>query len=212
MPEHKKERYWSRYAQTYDDYAEYVVGKTLRQEIFNRLSEEREMGDVIEFGCGTGYFTKAMVKNAKHIHATDLSDEMLEVARLRLEEFQNVTIQKADCESTSYPPGSFEAVLMANVLHVIEDPLKALRESRRILKDGGLLIVVSYTDYYMSWFEKMGLGIRYLLTFGTPPPYGPKNFSPSGLRFTVECAGFQIEELLLIGDKPGALYLKGRKN
>jgi ABC-2 type transport system ATP-binding protein len=179
--------------------------------MFKRLSEEHDLGEVIEFGCGTGYFTKAIAKNAHHVLATDLSDEMLEAAKVHLEEFQNVTLQKADCESTSYPSGNFDTVLMANLLHVVEYPLKVLRESRRILKDGGLLIVVSYTDYGMNWFEKMQIGIRYLLTFGMPPLWGLRNFSPDELQRLVEGIEFDVEELQFIRGKAGAIYLKAGK-
>jgi ubiquinone/menaquinone biosynthesis C-methylase UbiE len=211
IPEQSKEKYWSKYAHIYDEYAEYVVGKNLRHIILTKLSEERDLGEVVEFGCGTGYFTRAIAKNAKHVFATDLSDEMLEVSRVHLGEVHNVTIQKANCESTSYPSGRFETIVMANVLHIIEDPLKALQESWRILKDGGLLIAVSYTDYGLSWFDKIELGIRYFITFGMPPRYGIKNYSPDELKNLVKSAAFSIEEVRLIGDKPKALYLKGRK-
>lgn len=129
MPEDKKERYWGKYARSYDEYAEHVVGKALRQELFKRLSEEHDLGEVVEFGCGTGYFTRAIAENSTHVFATDLSDEILEVARLQLETFPNVTIQKADCEGTSFPSARFDTVIMANVLHVVEAPHKALRES-----------------------------------------------------------------------------------
>ncbi|HAM51643.1 MAG TPA: hypothetical protein DCP92_13525 [Nitrospiraceae bacterium] len=211
MSEFKKERYWSKYALTYDNYTEYVVGKSLRRSLLKRLSEEHDLGEVIELGCGTGYFTKAIAKNAHHVLATDLSDEMLEAAKVPLEEFQNVTLQKVDCESTSYPSGNFDTVLMANLLHVVEDPLKALTESRRILKDGGLLIVVSYTDYGMNWFEKMQIGIRYLLTFGMPPLWGLRNFSPDELQSLVEGVGFDVEELQLMRGNARAIFLKGKK-
>lgn len=211
MTELKKERYWSKYAHTYDDYTEYVIGRTIRQTIIKRLSEEHDLGETIEFGCGTGYFTKAIAKNVKHVTATDLSDEMLEIAKMQLEEFQNVTIQKADCEGAFYSSEAFDTVFMANVIHTIENPLKALQESYRILKNEGLLLIVSYTDYGMNWFEKIELGIRYLAKFGMPPPYGLRNYSPDELKSTVKNAGFKVEEIELIGEKPKALYLKGRK-
>jgi ABC-2 type transport system ATP-binding protein len=211
MPEFKKERYWGRYAAVYDDYAELVMGKGLRLLLGNKLSRERDLGELVEFGCGTGYFTKAIAQNARRVLATDLSDEMLGAAKANLEEYANVAIEKADCEGALYPPESFDAVLMANVLHVIENPEKALRECFRILKQGGLLIAISYTDYGMNWYDKVQLGLRYFLTFGMPPQWGLRNFSPEALRSAVEGIGFEIEELELIGEQPGAIYLKGRK-
>ncbi|HYA88604.1 MAG TPA: class I SAM-dependent methyltransferase, partial [Nitrospirota bacterium] len=177
-----------------------------------KLSGERDLREVIEFGCGTGYYTKAIARNASRVLATDLSDEMLDKAKANLKEFPNVTIEKADCEGAAYPPERFDTVIMANVLHIIEDPRKALRESLRILKKGGLLIVISYTDYGMKWYDKMQLGMRYFLTFGVPPPWGLRNFSPEALQSIVEGSGFIIEELELIGEQSGAIYVKGRKS
>jgi ABC-2 type transport system ATP-binding protein len=211
ISELRKEKYWGRYANTYDEFAEYVVGKTVRQAIINKLSEERDLGEVIEFGCGTGYFTKAVAKNAKHVIATDLSEEMLEMARRQLKEFRNVIVRKADCEERAFPLESADTVFMANIIHAIENPLRALQQSDQILKQGGLLLIVSYTDYGMNWFEKMELGIRYLLRFGVPPPYGLRNYSPEELSLLVESAGFKVESAQLIGYKPRALYLKSRK-
>ncbi|KCZ72707.1 methylase involved in ubiquinone/menaquinone biosynthesis [Candidatus Methanoperedens nitroreducens] len=207
---HREEKYWSKYARSYDEGVEYVVGKTLRQAIVKRLLGERDLGEVIEFGCGTGYFTKVIAKNARNIIATDLSDEMLEVARIHLKDFQNVTIQKANCESTSFPSQRFDTVFMANVIHTIENPYKALQESHRILRDGGLLLITSYTDYGVNWFEKIELSLRYLQKFGMPPGYY-RNYSPNELARLVENAGFKVEEIQLISNKAKALYLKGRK-
>jgi hypothetical protein len=63
----------------------------------------------------------------------------------------------------------------------------------------------------MNWFEKMELGIRYFIKFGMPPLYGIKNYSPDELNGLVRSAEFKVEEVKLIGEKPKALYLKGRK-
>lgn len=211
MPEQKKEKYWSKYAYGYDEGVEYIVGKDIQQKIIKRLSEERDIGEVIEFGCGTGYFTKVMAKNARHIIATDLSDEMLEVARTYLKEFQNITIEKVDCESTSFPSERFDTVIMVNVIHFIEKPHKCLQESHRILKYEGLLLLADYTGYGMKWFEKMKLGIRFFKRCGKPPRHSQTNLSPDKFNSLVESAGFKVEEVQLIGDEIKALYLKGRK-
>lgn len=71
------------------------MGKDLNKIIIEKLQKEH-MGEVIEYGCGTGYFTKEIAKNAEHVIATDLSEEMLEKAKMELKEFNNITIQKED--------------------------------------------------------------------------------------------------------------------
>jgi hypothetical protein len=100
---------------------------------------------------------------------------------------------------------------MANLIHVIENPSIALHESYRILKDGGLLLIVDYTGYGMKWFEMMKMGIRFLRKWGKPPAYSKDKLSPDELCSLVESAGFQVEEVQLMGDKAKALYLRGRK-
>jgi len=207
---HKEENYWSHYAGSYDNDVEYVVGKTLRQAIAGRLLEERGLGEVVEFGCGTGYFTEIIAKNAKHVFATDRSDKMLEMARIRLKDSGNITLQIDDCECSSFPPQRFDTAFMANVIHTIERPQKALEECHRVLRDGGLLIITSYTDYGTNWFEKMELAFRYLQKFGMPPHYY-RTYSPDELVCLAENGGFTVEKIQLIGDKAKALYLKGRE-
>ncbi len=211
MIEHKKEKYWSKFAYGYDEGVEYIVGTAINQAIIKTLSAEQELGEVIEFGCGTGYFTKVIAKNAKHVIATDLSDEMVEMTRTQLEKFKNVTIEKADCESTSFPSERFDTVFMVNVIHFIQNPHKCLQESNRILKDGGLLLLADYTGYGMKWSEKMKLGFRFFRKCGISPRYAQTNLSSDEFSSLVECAGFKVENIQLIGGETKALYLRGRK-
>jgi ABC-2 type transport system ATP-binding protein len=210
MIKSKKEKYWSKYAYSYDEAVDYVVGKVINQAIIERLSKEH-LGEVIEYGCGAGYFTKAIAKNAKHVVATDLSDEMLESARIQLKEFKNITFQKADCENSPFPSGKFDCVFIANVLHVIKNPSNALQESYRVLKTEGLLLAVDYTGYSMKLFEKLKLVIRYLKQWGIPPLHGQGNLSPDKLVSLVGNVGFKVDDIQLIGDKIKALYLQCRK-
>ena len=210
MTDYKKEEYWSKFAKTFDEDQTYIVGEVIQQALMERLSRESGLGELIEFGCGAGFFTKVLAENAINVMATDLSDEMLAVARTQLKDWQNVIVEKADCEKTDYPDGKFGSVFMANLIHVIENPATALRESYRILKDGGLLLIVDHTGYGMKWFEMMKMVFRAMRKFGKPPPH-TRNLSPDELCSLVDSAGFQVEEIQLMGDKAKALYLKGRK-
>jgi len=189
----RKEKYWGKFAHTLDEDQKYIVGEAVQQALVRKLSEERDLGEVIELGCGRGYYIRALAKNAKHVFATDLLDEMLEVARTQLKEFQNITIQKADCENTSFPSGRFDTAVMVNVIHVIENPHKCLEESYRILRSGGLLLLVSYTGHSMKWFERIKMAIRFLRKWGKPLRYFKSNLSPDQLNPLVEnVVGFGV--------------------
>jgi ABC-2 type transport system ATP-binding protein len=211
MADDKKEKYWSRYACGYDKGVEYIVGKELQKIITKKLSNEQNLGEVIEFGCGTGYFTKILAKNSRHIIASDLSDEMLEVAKSKLKKFKNITVKKADCEDASFKSEKFDTVVLINVIHFIRNSFKSLQESYRILKNNGLLLLIDYTGYGMNRFEKMKLALRFIKKCGMPPKYAQIDLSPDKFNSLVENAGFKVEENQIIGSKIKALYLRGRK-
>ena len=211
MTEYKKEEYWSKFANSFDEDQAYIVGRSIQQAVIRRLSEESDLGEVVELGCGRGFFTKAIARNATQVLATDLSDEMVEAAGTELKEFQNITVQKVDCDNTAFPSEKFDTVVMVNIVHFIENPDKCLQESYRILKTGGVLLLADYTGYGMSWFRMMKMGMRFLKKWGKPPRYAKKGLSPDELGSLVEGAGLKVEKVQLIGDKTKAIYLKGRK-
>ena len=211
MTDYRKEEYWSRFANTFDEDQVYIVGRDIRQAVIRRLSEESNLGEVVELGCGRGFFTKAIAVNATQVLATDLSDEMVEAAGTELKELQNITVQKVDCENTAFPSEKFDTVVMVNVVHFIENPEKSLQESYRILKAGGVLLLADYTGYGMNWFSMVKMGLRFFKKWGKPPQYAKKRLSPDELGYLVESTGFKVEDVQLIGDKTKAIYLKGRK-
>jgi ubiquinone/menaquinone biosynthesis C-methylase UbiE len=211
----KQVEYWNKTAATLEDGEDRVTGKGFRQTVCNKLVQEHDLGEVVEFGCGTGAFTKSLAHNAKHIVATDLSDEMIKVAKKRLEGVRIITVEKADCENTSFISGRFDTVFMGNLIHVVENPRRALQESWRILRNDGTLLITSQTIYGMKPFEKIKMYLRAIKVFtmwGKPPGNFRTNYSPDELSSLAESAGFKVEKVELIGDRMKALYLKARKN
>ena len=49
MRKHKEENYWSKFAYTYDNDGEYIIGKNILQTIDKKLLKEIDLGKVIEF-------------------------------------------------------------------------------------------------------------------------------------------------------------------
>ena len=210
MAEETKEKYWSRFSATYDKNQEYVVGKDFLNEVKITLNNLTDLGEVLELGCGTGYFTEVIANNSNHVFATDLSDELLENAKKRLSSIKHITFQKENCYNTSFESEKFDTVFMANLIHVIEAPSKVLQECFRVLKDDGLLIITSFTNYSMKPLEIIKLGLRFMKVWGKPPRYTHR-FSPDSLGSLMVSKGFSIEESKIVGNKSKSLFLTGRK-
>ena len=212
MLEHKKKEadYWGRYASIYDDSLEHMFGKDLRLNLARMLENERDPRNAVEFGCGTGYFTSAIAKNAIHVTATDISRPMIEVAKVRLKGLNNISFSIENSESTSFLSDTFDTALMANMLHTLDDPLKALKECHRVLKTGGTLLIINYTDQGMGRVEKIIMEFRFAIKFGFPPK---KNWpmTEEKLHSLLEKAGFKIERLDLIRGKINTFYIRSKK-
>lgn len=211
MKNKKLEKDWDKMADKLDENMIYVVGESINRKISEKLSKEKNLNGVIEFGCGTGYFTKAIAKNAKQIIATDVSYNMLKMTKRQLKDYKNIDFQIANCKKTDFPDEKFDTVLMVNLLHVIKNPQQAVDESYRILKNKGLLITADLTGYGMKKFDMIKLGFRYLRKVGKPPKGAKNNLSPDGLELLAGSAGFVVKTSTLLGDRVKAVYFKGVK-
>ena len=74
---------------------------------------------------------------------TDLSGQMVEVARQRAAEQQltNVKFLRMDAETLDLPNATFDVVLCALGLMYLPDPQRAVREWLRVLKPGGRVVI-----------------------------------------------------------------------
>lgn len=101
---------------------------------------------VLEAGCGVGAQTVILAKNSPEAQFTsvDISPESVQLAgqRVEAEGVTNVTFRSADLLDLPFPPGSFDAVFVCFVLEHLQDPVAALVNLRKVLKDGGELTVI----------------------------------------------------------------------
>ena len=100
-------------------------------------------GDVLELGCGTGFFllNLKLAGVVEHGYVTDLSPGMVEVARRIASRLGfEVEGRVADAERIPYDDGTFDLVVGHAVLHHIPDVEQALREVLRVLRPGGRFV------------------------------------------------------------------------
>ncbi|MBI3548102.1 MAG: class I SAM-dependent methyltransferase [Elusimicrobia bacterium] len=90
----------------------------------------------LEVGCGSGVFTEKVARSGAQITATDLSEDLLQLARGK--NIPNAKIETADAHKLAYPSGSFDVVYGSSILHHL-DVRRALEEFFRVLKPGGRL-------------------------------------------------------------------------
>lgn len=64
----------------------------------------------------------------------------------------HLEVAQSDAESLPFPGESFDAVVSFGVLHHTPDTAKAIREVRRVLRPGGLAIVMLYRTGNPKWW------------------------------------------------------------
>ncbi len=109
------------------------------------------VGKVLEVGCGNGFVSAILSGRAGEVVASDLmradpgthSVGILKAAELfeRLG-VNNCRVVSCSCEDLPFDSGKFDLVLCAYTLEHVPDRVKALKEVRRVLKDGGRAIFI----------------------------------------------------------------------
>lgn len=106
---------------------------------------------MLDVATGTGDF--AIMANRllqpNHITGIDISEGMLtfgrkKIARLGLE--NKITLQAGDSETISFPDQTFDAITVAFGVRNFENLEKGLSEMRRVLKPGGKLVILEFSN------------------------------------------------------------------
>jgi SAM-dependent methyltransferase len=98
---------------------------------------------VLDVGCGPGSITLglAAVVAPAEVVGVDLEPAQVEQARARAAErsVANARFEVANVYDLPFPNGAFDAVLIHTVLIGLREPVRALRELRRVLRPGGVV-------------------------------------------------------------------------
>ncbi len=110
-----------------------------------RLMRLKRDAQVLEIGCGPGYFSPTVARHLKRGTLTlfDFQDAMLDIAEARLQArgCTNYVRVQGDAKALPFPDAAFDAAFMITVLGEVGGADAALREAARVLKPGGLLSV-----------------------------------------------------------------------
>ena len=115
----------------------------------------------LELACGTGQFSIPLHECVKYYLASDFSEKMIEELN-SISKHEDLITKVIDCTAIDLPDESFDVVIIANALHVMPQPEKAMQEIYRVLKPGGLLIAPTFIyegkiNKFKLWFlEKVG--------------------------------------------------------
>lgn len=110
-----------------------------RQRVLELLP--RELGDVLDVGCGPAVMTQAVLDRGGRFTGVDLAPEMVREAAAKFGDHPRVDLQLGDIEQLELPDSSFDQVICMAVFEYLPDVSRGVGEIERVLKPGGVAII-----------------------------------------------------------------------
>ena len=198
--------FWDRMAKRYDRHTRRLGA--MYDEMVRRILQELAPGDnVLDVGTGTGEIPLRICHAVSRLEAVDASREMIAVARdnAKLRGARNVTFSVHNSYNLPFRDGTFDAVIVSNLLHIVEHPADVLAEARRVLKTDGRLIAPTYVGR-----ESVRARIfSWVLKRTGHPVY--TRFTSNSLRALIERTGFEVAGQALLKNILPVSFIVARK-
>ncbi len=132
----------SRFYELYESPMERMMFGGLRRKFFEKINADNHKA-VLEVGVGTG--KNLPYYSGQRVTGIDISDKMLKSARLKNRRLkEKADLRVADAQALPFADGSFDAALATFVFCSVPDPVKGLREVKRVVKNGGKIYLMEH--------------------------------------------------------------------
>jgi SAM-dependent methyltransferase len=127
---------------------------------------------ILDIGCGIGTFVQRLREFSSHVYGVDIDQERVRKGATALPH-----LVVAVSEHLPFADGTFDVVLLHEVLEHVRDDRLTLAEAARVTRPGGRMVIYCPNRLYPFETHGIFLGKRYV--FGNIPLV---NYLPDGLR------------------------------
>ena len=136
---------FNRKAETFDSPKNIFLASLVCQAVEKQIALLSDK-EILDFGGGTGLLTLPLAKQAKFVTLVDISEKMLEQARLKAERQEIKNIQFLEQDLLENPlKQEFDFIVVSRVLHHMSDLDTALSLFHQHLKEDGRLLIADFT-------------------------------------------------------------------
>jgi ubiquinone/menaquinone biosynthesis C-methylase UbiE len=156
----------------------FVGVRAMIDRLLEATGEGRELGRVLDVGCGTGALLESLAARSREIHGVDVSPDALRFCARR----GLTCVALADALAVPFPSGHFDVITAIGIIEHLDDEAAFLAEMRRLLRPGGVLILLTSS---FPWLWSMhDVANRHRRRYYLRP-----------LRAAIEAAGFSTRRL-----------------
>lgn len=149
------ERYFAANAQVWDEIRTLHAADATVEEAMRAAVGDKPFEVMLDIGTGTGRMLELFSGLYNRAVGIDASHSMLAVARNNLERagIENAHVRHGDLFALPSAAGSFDLIVIHQVLHFLGDPARALREAVRVLRPGGRLLIVDFAPHDLEFLR-----------------------------------------------------------
>jgi ubiquinone/menaquinone biosynthesis C-methylase UbiE len=150
------QEYFRAHAAEWDRIRKLHVADTAVETAISEAFAEKPFRALLDLGTGTGRMLELFGPKIDRGLGIDLSLDMLTIARARIERagLKNCSVRQGDIYDLALPPSSFDAVMIHQVLHFLDDGARAIREAARVLEPAGRLLVVDFAPHDLEFLRE----------------------------------------------------------
>lgn len=142
---------------------------------------------IADIGCGTGWFSFELERAARPrglVYAVDKWTAMLQIVETKRQNYERILTIPCGENDFELDDEDVDVVFHANVLHECENPELHLKETFRVLKNGGRIVIVEWL-----WADEES----------QPGPPNTRRLEPQTTRTLLEGAGFSVQSTQDVG-------------
>jgi SAM-dependent methyltransferase len=157
---------------------------------------------ILDCGCGRGFYLNMFRAISRcRLFGLELDSEIVVKGWRNVGHFPGITVTQASIYEQPYQSGSFDGVILSEVLEHIDDDVRGLKEILRVLKPGGVVAITVPNANYPFWWDPINKTLETL--FHRPIRKGVLSgiwanhvrlYTAEQLRRAVLEAGFIVEE------------------
>lgn len=150
------------YSLTYGKYSRSLARRysyNLRLKLVKKVLEITNSEIILDIGSATGDYSIDLKENGFKVVCVDINYKYLKIAKKK---DRNLPVVMADACTLPFKDCSFDAVTILNALRYFNNPLLALKECNRVLKNGGSLILICHNKFCPDTFLTKKGGAKYL--------------------------------------------------
>ena len=147
--------YFRRHAAEWDRIRKLHVADEAVEEAIAGALAGTNLRSLLDLGTGTGRMLELFGPSIERGLGLDMSLDMLALARARLDRagLKHCSVRQGDIYDLALPKDSFDAVIIHQVLHFLDDGARAIHEAARVLRPGGRLLVVDFAPHDLEFLR-----------------------------------------------------------